>query len=350
VDLGIEEAVSKNERKPGKFKRLIPLLERSDEHHDVTEAELIEALFVDLGIEEAVSKNVFRLDKDVDSKDTYENIIQVIARIQNPELNLLPAGTKPRILIYATSAQVARTVSAMIVRLQAMGLSDWEFMVKSSYHLNLEKLSPELQFDFIEKSIGVPRWFMDQEKLRGNKLKAESEWDRIISHQNVGSDIRPPFTVRPLADSNYPGGVFTYRGGHVGYRYNEHDVELYREGFLSTYLKGGAQSARSDVRHRVAIFQAFKTWIAGVYVRLLTANATILAMNRVRNAWLSFTARFNKPSAQFVSPAVAGFRNVVGTYMPLFQMRSKADWGVVSYDNMKLAVRYHRETGQNVIQ
>ncbi len=64
------------------------------------------------------------------------------------------------------------------------------------------------------------------------------------------------------------------------------------------------------------------------------------------------TAGFDASSdpGEVVLPSSAGFRNTVGTYAPMFQMRSEEDWGIGDFVVMKKMIDLHSALGQNFIQ
>jgi 4-alpha-glucanotransferase len=181
----------------------------------------------------------------------------------------------------------------------------------------------------------------------------------------IGFDISHLRSVRSGLNVFGPGGyaeewedLFVEHINEVSQRHPELAARL-KERFRGFSWKNEFERAGRAIPATMDETQAvpMKEWTSELETAPETAaekpspkDTTVLLLNRLRNRGLGTKRRILGKAAHFVSPAIAGFRNVVGTYMPLFQMRSKSDWGVVSYKNMEMAVDYHAMTGQNVIQ
>jgi len=119
-------------------------------------------------------------------------------------------------------------------------------------------------------------------------------------------------------------------------------------GLLRPSLREGLAMTHFLTRWRqISLFTIFFTFL--IFSPLSIAQKGFLLPVGLQIVLQALPAREASVAPQFVSPFTAGFRNVVGTYFPLFQMKSKRGEGIGDFDVAKIAVDIHAECGANLM-
>ncbi len=240
------------------FREMIPglpsheNLEQALKIPNISEAQLIEAYFKDLGIG-AEEKMPVPVTIEKESKSTYQNLENIVKILKAAEQSIVPKGEKPKIVIYVTEAQVARTISAMIHRLRTEGL-DWDFMVMPAYPVDLLSLPDSALLDFLFKSIGIPEEFAKNHEFTDpDYVKSNRDMDeaRRIVRDSIEDSKYKSNTVPPEKDASHPGGKFTFGNSTVTYQYGPDQIKAVRDTEFLKFLEKTlelANQSRSEVR------------------------------------------------------------------------------------------------------
>ncbi len=219
-------------------------LEEALKVENISEAELIAALFKDMGVGAGAIRSISTtLEKK--SKSTYQNL-EFVLNLLKAQPQIVPNSEKPRIVIYVTEAQTARTVGAMIFRLQKEGL-DWDFMVTPAYQLDLVSMADPALLDFLYKVLGLPEKFAEEFEFTDSDYAASNrdkdEASRIVRDSRDNGSY-PQNAVATDKDPNHPGGRYSFKGGTIAYDHGPAEIKQVRDTlFLALLKKAGARLA-----------------------------------------------------------------------------------------------------------